>query len=58
LASRALAFGLFYNFSKFMVGYTDLIRLPDEALRRRVEGGDEARRLIEALLREGEGSSC
>src|SRR5439155_877843 len=32
-----------------------LIRLPDESLRRRVAGGDEARRLIEALLREGRG---
>jgi len=55
VASRALAFGLFYNFSKFMVGYTDLMRLPYEALQRRVEGGDEARRLIETLLREGRG---
>ena len=55
LASRGLAFRLFYNFSKFMVGYTDLARLPHEALRRRVTGGDEARRLIESLLREGKG---
>jgi len=55
LVSRGMTFGLFYNFSKFMVGYTDLIRLSDEALRRRVEGGDGARRLIESLLQEGKG---
>jgi lauroyl/myristoyl acyltransferase len=55
IASRALAFGLFYNFSKFMVGYTDLVRLPYESLQRRIEGGDQARHLIETLLREGRG---
>jgi lauroyl/myristoyl acyltransferase len=55
LASRGLTFRLFYNFSKFMVGYTDLMRLPKETLRGRVTGGDEAGRLIESLLREGKG---
>lgn len=55
LASRVLAFRLFYNFSKFMVGYTDLVRLPYESLQRRIEGGDQARHLIETLLREGRG---
>ena len=55
LASRVMAFGLFYNFSKFMVGYTDLVRLPHESLQRRVEGGEQARPLIETLLREEKG---
>lgn len=54
-ASRLLALRLFYNFSKVMVGYTDLVRLPPGAMRDWVEGGDEARRRIEALLSEGRG---
>jgi len=54
-ASRGMAFRLFYNFSKFMVGYTDLMRLPDEALRSRVDGGIEERIRIDDLLKEGRG---
>jgi lauroyl/myristoyl acyltransferase len=54
-ASSLAAFRLFYNFSKFMVGYTDLPpfrdRLPDEW----IEGRDAARRMIEPLLAEGRG---
>jgi KDO2-lipid IV(A) lauroyltransferase len=55
LKGRLLAFRLFYNFSKFMVGYTDLMRLRPERMRGWVDGGDEARRLIESLLSEGKG---
>jgi KDO2-lipid IV(A) lauroyltransferase len=55
LASRLLAFRLFYNFSKFMVGYTDLIPFRPEKAARRVEGGEEAARAIEGLLAEGKG---
>ncbi len=55
LEARLLAFRLFYNFSKFMVGYTDLMRLRPDRMRRWVEGDDDAKRLIEALLAEGKG---
>ena len=55
LSARFLAFRLFYNFSKFMVGYTDLVRMRPETMRRQIEGGDDARRLIETLLSEGKG---
>src|SRR2546427_7256321 len=55
LSARFLAFRLFYNFSKFMVGYTDLVRMRPETMRRLAEGGDDARRLIQALLSEGKG---
>src|SRR2546428_2908267 len=55
LPARFLAFRLFYNFSKFMVGYTDLVRMRPETMRRLAEGGDDARRLIQALLSEGKG---
>lgn len=54
-AARLLAFRLFYNFSKFMVGYTDLVRQRPEEMRLRVEGGEEVTRRIEALLAEGRG---
>src|SRR5262245_57362096 len=50
-----LAFRLFYNFSKFMVAYTDLVRLRPGTSPGRVEGGAEARRLLDALLAEGKG---
>ncbi len=55
LGARLLAFRLFYNFSKFMVAYTDLVRLQPDRMRGWVEGGDDARRLIETLLSEGKG---
>lgn len=55
LASRLLAFRLFYNFSKFMVGYTDLVRLSPEELRLRIECGDDQIRQMAALLEEGRG---
>jgi len=55
LPARLLAFRLFYNFSKFMVGYTDLVRMRPEAMRRFVEGGDDARRLVDTLLADGKG---
>lgn len=55
MASRLLAFRLFYNFSKFMVGYTDLVRLRPGEMPRRVEGGDEVSRRFAALLSEGRG---
>jgi lauroyl/myristoyl acyltransferase len=55
LASRLLAFRLFYNFSKFMVGYTDLLPFNPEDAGRRVEGGEAATCTIEGLLAEGRG---
>lgn len=55
MASRLLAFRLFYNFSKFMVGYTDLVRLRPGEKPRRIEGGDEVSRRFAALLSEGRG---
>ena len=55
LPARLLAFRLFYNFSKVMVGYTDLVRMRPEAMRRFIEGGDDPRRRIETLLAEGKG---
>jgi len=53
--ARLMAFRLFYNFSKLMVGYTDLARMRPDSLARWVEGGDDARRLMEILLAEGKG---
>jgi lauroyl/myristoyl acyltransferase len=55
LPAHLLAFRLFYNFSKFMVGYTDLVRMRPETMPRFIEGGDDARRRIESLLAEGKG---
>ena len=55
LASRLLAFRLFYNFSKFMVAYTDLMPFRPERMRGRVQGGEEARGAIETLLGAGKG---
>jgi len=55
LAVRLLAFRLFYNFSKFMVGFTDLARFDPAKMRRWIEGSDAASRRIEALLAEGKG---
>ena len=54
-AACLLAFRLFYNFSKFMVGYTDLVGRRPEEMRLRVEGGEEVTRRFEALLAEGRG---
>ncbi|HEV8699943.1 MAG TPA: lysophospholipid acyltransferase family protein [Candidatus Polarisedimenticolia bacterium] len=53
--SMLQAFRLFYNFSKFMVGYTDLMRLSPEELRLRIECGEELTRRFMALLSEGRG---
>jgi Kdo2-lipid IVA lauroyltransferase/acyltransferase len=55
LPARLMAFRLFYNFSKFMVGYTDLERIRPETMGRWVDGGDDAWRLMETLLAEGKG---
>jgi phosphatidylinositol dimannoside acyltransferase len=55
LASRLLSFRLFYNFSKFMVGYTDLLPFRPERIEPRVQGREEARRDLEARLAEGKG---
>ncbi len=55
LASHLMSFRLFYNFSKFMVGYTDLRPFRPERVERRVEGREEGRRTIERLLAEGKG---
>ena len=53
--SRLLTFRLFYNFSKFMVGYTDLMHLRPEALLRRIECGDDLMRRFTEVLAEGRG---
>jgi len=55
LAARLLAFRLFYNFSKFMVGYTDLVRLDPVRLRLWVEGSEKESKRTEDLLAEGKG---
>ncbi|OLC55130.1 MAG: hypothetical protein AUH92_02835 [Acidobacteria bacterium 13_1_40CM_4_69_4] len=55
LAARLLAFRLFYNFSKFMVGFTDLVRSDPARLRRWVDGSETEARRIEDLLAEGRG---
>ena len=52
LAARLLAFRLFYNFSKFMVGFTDLVRSDPARLRRWVDGSETEARRIEDLLAE------
>ncbi len=54
-ASLLAAFRLFYNFSKFMVGYTDLRPFRPEAIERWVEGREGATRTIASLLAEGRG---
>ena len=55
LATHLLAFRLFYNFSKFIVGYTDLVRLDPVRLRLWVEGSAKESRRTEDLLAEGKG---
>ncbi len=54
-ASGLLAFRLFYNFSKFMVAYTDLVPFRPEVARRWLENADEAARTIDGLIEEGKG---
>jgi len=54
-ASRLLAFRLFYNYSKFMVGYTDLMHLRPEELLRRIECDDDLMRRYMEVLAEGRG---
>jgi lauroyl/myristoyl acyltransferase len=49
------AFRLFYNFSKFMVGYTDLSPFRPERMDGRIEGGEQAAAAIRAALGEGKG---
>lgn len=55
LGAHLLAFRLFYNFSKFVVGYTDLVRLDPARLRLWVEGSEKESRRTEDLLAEGRG---
>src|SRR5260221_2512133 len=43
IGSRLLSFRLFCNFSKFMVGYTDLAPFRPEVIERRVGGGGGGR---------------
>jgi lauroyl/myristoyl acyltransferase len=54
-ASRLLSFRLFYNFSKFMVAYTDLLPFRPEGIESRVQEREKARRDLELLLAEGKG---
>jgi KDO2-lipid IV(A) lauroyltransferase len=54
-AALGAAFRVFYNFSKFMVAYTDLESFRAEGVLRRVEGADEAARFLDALLAPGRG---
>ena len=53
--SLFLAFRLFYNFSKFMVGYTDLLPFRPELVEGWAEGRPEAQQAIGALSAEGKG---
>ena len=55
LPSLFLALRLFYNFSKFMVGYTDLAPFRPELVEAWAEGRPEAQRAIAALIAEGKG---
>jgi Kdo2-lipid IVA lauroyltransferase/acyltransferase len=55
LASRLLAFRQFYDFSKFMVAFTDLTPFRPEVVRPWIENADEAARTIDGLLAEGKG---
>jgi len=48
-------FRLFYNFSKFMVGYTDLMHLRPEDLLRRIEYRDDLKSRFTEVLAEGRG---
>jgi KDO2-lipid IV(A) lauroyltransferase len=54
-AAAGAAFRLFYNFSKFMVAYTDLDSLRTGPALRRVEGAPEAARFLDPLLARGRG---
>lgn len=54
-ASIGSAFRLFYNFSKFMVAYTDLAAFDPDRILRRVSGTEEAARFLEDLLARGRG---
>jgi lauroyl/myristoyl acyltransferase len=54
-AAAGAAFRLFYNFSKFMVAYTDLEAFAPDRAARRVEGAREAARFLDVLLARGRG---
>jgi KDO2-lipid IV(A) lauroyltransferase len=54
LAGWLLTYRLFYNFSRFMVAYTDIRRLDLAAFRRRVVTGD-SEAVVADLLGEGKG---
>jgi KDO2-lipid IV(A) lauroyltransferase len=54
-AAAGAAFRLFYNFSKFMVAYTDLEAFAPDRAARRVEAAEEAARFLDALLARGRG---
>src|SRR5262249_44618351 len=51
-----LAYRLFYNFSRFMVAYTELRNLDRKSLAPRLEGAEEAEAAIRRLLAEGRGA--
>jgi phosphatidylinositol dimannoside acyltransferase len=54
-ANLAVAYRLFYNFSRFMVGYAGLRGVRLEQFRDRLDGLEETDRLLRALIREGNG---
>jgi lauroyl/myristoyl acyltransferase len=55
LASLALTYRLFYNFSRFMVAYAGMRDARLDQFRDRLEGIDEADRVLGPLIREGNG---
>jgi KDO2-lipid IV(A) lauroyltransferase len=54
-APHRQAFRLFYNFSRFMTGYTDLLSASPDRLRDRLAGAEAAREGVERALAEGKG---
>lgn len=55
LASLGLTYRLFYNFSRFMVAYAGMRDARLEQFRDRLEGIEEADRVLGPLIREGNG---
>jgi KDO2-lipid IV(A) lauroyltransferase len=54
-ANLVLTYRLFYNFSRFMVGYAEMRGAPLERLKDRLDGLEEVDRVLSGLIREGNG---
>lgn len=55
-ANLKLAYRLFFNFSRFMVAYTELKRLDPEVLATRVAGREQTDLAVQSLIDEGRGA--